>query len=126
DDEVREAAGPGRHRVLGRKRSLQRAEDPNEEEIEQDEECDTDAPEQDRERDLHRLLACAELELDTADRETVSVGEHDLGDPPAIHVRAVRALEVVERVAAETQTDLGVLARHAAVVERDVVLWVAS
>src|SRR5882762_10950356 len=72
------------------------------------------------------LVACAELELDTADRKTVSVGKDDFGDTPAIHIRAVRALEVVERVAPEAQADLGVLPRHASVVESDVVLRVTA
>jgi len=109
DDEMREAAGSGRHRVLGGQRTLQRAEDTDQEEIEKDEEQDPHAPEQDRERDLH-LVGGAELQLDTADREAVSVGQHYFGDPPAVHVRAVGALEVVERVAAKAQPDLGMLA----------------
>src|SRR5207302_10814760 len=122
---MREASRAGRDGVLGGERALQRAEDADQEEIKKDEEEDPDAPQEDRERDLHSV-GRAELKLDTTDRETVSVGEHHLGDAPAVHVGAIGALEVVERVPPKAEPDLGMFPRDPAVVERDVVLRVAS
>src|SRR5436189_1135152 len=124
-DEMRQARRSGRDGVFGRERTLERAEDADQEEVQKEQEQDPDAPEKDRERDLH-LVGRAELKLDTADRKAISVGQHDLGDTPAVHIRAVRALKVVQRVSAQAETDLGVLPRDPAVVERDVVLRVAA
>src|SRR5690349_17352742 len=72
------------------------------------------------------LIRGAEEELEPADRDAVAVVEHLLRDPAPIHVGAVGALQVVQRVAAEPESDLGVLARHASVVEHDVVLRIAA
>src|SRR5438105_11978673 len=71
------------------------------------------------------LFRRAEHDLEAADRDAVAVVEHLLGDASAVHVRAVGALKVIEGVAAEAKADLGVLARDAAVVEHDVVRWMA-
>src|SRR5256885_13026814 len=61
-------------------------------------------------------------QLGPADRDAVAVREHDLRDASPVDVRAVRALEVVQGVPAEAHADLRVLARHAPIVQHDVVL----
>src|SRR2546429_4489947 len=68
------------------------------------------------------LVAGVELKLGSADRDAVAVRQDDLSDSAAIHVRAVGALKVIERVAAEAKTDLRMLSRDATVVQNDVVL----
>ena len=53
DDKMREASRAGRDGILGGERTLERAEDADQEEVEEDEKEDPDAPQEDRERDLH-------------------------------------------------------------------------
>src|SRR3989442_1133550 len=122
--EERDSGGARRDPRLRAERALERAERADQEEVEDDQKGDAHAPEQYPERDLH-LFSCAVQKLDSTDRQTVAVGEHDLGDAPAVHVGAVGALQVVEREAAEPQADLGVFARHAPIVEDNVVLRIA-
>ncbi len=98
-------------RALGLHRSLQDAEGAEEEDIEEEQEGDADGPQQHREGDLHRALVDrAEDELEAADRDLIAVIEDPLGDAPAVHVGAVGALQVVQRVTPEPKPDLGVLA----------------
>src|SRR5688572_13417068 len=71
------------------------------------------------------LLFLPQHEVVAGDGDAVAIGEDDLGHAPAVHESAVRALQVVQRVPAEPQADLRVLARDRPVVEDDVVLRVA-
>src|SRR5688572_5127298 len=72
------------------------------------------------------LLFLPQHEVVAGDGDAVAIGEDDLGHAPAVHESAVRALQVVQRVPAEPQPDLRILARDRTVVEDDVVLRVAS
>src|SRR3954471_4327417 len=95
-------------RALDAHRSRERAEGPDQEEIEEYEERDPHSPEERGEGDLH-LIGRAEQDLEAPDGYLVAIVEDALGDAPAVHVRAVGALQVVERVAAQPEPHLSVL-----------------
>src|SRR5687768_6965365 len=72
------------------------------------------------------LLFLSQHEVVAADGDAVAVRQDDLRDAAPVHERAVRALQVVERVAPEAQPDLRMLAGDGPVVEHDVVRRVAA